>query len=98
MTTLVKKRGKEVSEHFAERLNNLDDGCNEETERAKSSLTLTSNNTRARNQEMTSEAIDNNLSTITNTDLENQGVPILVLDDNNSHTVNSQTKNYEYRN
>ncbi|KAF0370523.1 hypothetical protein F8M41_013239 [Gigaspora margarita] len=97
----------EVSEHFAKRLNDLDDSCvkdtkkikttyvnnqNEEIKRAESSLTLTSDNARARDQEMTSEAIDNDLSTTTNTDLENQGAPIQILDDNNFHTVDPQTK------
>ncbi|CAG8787557.1 41914_t:CDS:2, partial [Gigaspora margarita] len=75
----------EVSEHFARRLNDLDDVClrdnkkikttyandqNEETERAESSLTLTSNNTKARDQKIASEAM--NLSTTTNTNLEVQ--------------------------
>ncbi|CAG8701645.1 38795_t:CDS:2 [Gigaspora margarita] len=100
----------EVSKHFTERLNDLDDSCirdtkkikttyannqNDETERAESSLTLTSNNAKACNQEIISEVMDNNLSTTTNTDLENQGAPIQVLDDNNSHTVDSQTKAWE---
>ncbi|KAF0463780.1 hypothetical protein F8M41_026589 [Gigaspora margarita] len=101
------KLTKEVLEHFAGRLNKVDDGCvrdtkkikityandqNEETEKAESSMTLTSDNARAHDQEMISEAMDNDLSTTTNTDLENQGVPIQVLDDNNSHTVDPQTK------
>ncbi|CAG8778906.1 18624_t:CDS:1, partial [Gigaspora margarita] len=81
----------EVSEHFAERLNEVDNGCvrdtkkikitytndqNEETEKAESSLTLTSDNARVCDQEMISEVMDNDLSTTTNTDLENQRAPI----------------------
>ncbi|CAG8827614.1 9250_t:CDS:2, partial [Gigaspora margarita] len=97
----------EVLEHFAGRLNEIDDGCvrdtkkikityannqNKETKRAESGLTLTSDNARARDQEITSEVMDNDLNTTTNTDLENQRAPIQVLDDNNSHTVDPQTK------
>ncbi|KAF0429262.1 hypothetical protein F8M41_005729 [Gigaspora margarita] len=101
---------KKVSEHFAGRLNDLDDGCvrdtkkikttytnnqNKKTERAESSLILTSDNARAHDREMTLEVIDNDLSTTTNTDLENQGVSIQVLDNNNSHIVDPQTKAWE---
>ncbi|CAG8750870.1 33260_t:CDS:2 [Gigaspora margarita] len=99
-----------VSEHFSGRLNDLDDSCvrdtkkiktiyandqNKETKRAKSSLTLTSYNTEARDQKMILEVMDNDLSTTTNTDLEDQRVPIQThgYADHNSGTIDIKIEN-----
>ncbi|CAG8801458.1 43908_t:CDS:2, partial [Gigaspora margarita] len=84
----------EVSEHFARRLNDLDDGCVRDTKKIKTTYANDQNEETER-AKIISEAMDNNLSTTTNTDLENQGAPIQILDDNNSHTVDSQTKVWE---
>ncbi|CAG8841914.1 1815_t:CDS:2, partial [Gigaspora margarita] len=65
---------------------------NEETERAENSLTLTSNNAKACDQEMISEVMNNDQNTTTNTNIKIQEVSLQIPDCNNSHTVDPLTK------